>query len=161
MGRETTQRSYTIKEAAVLTGLPASTLRYYETVGVISPVARGASSKHRVYDEDDLDELMWVACLAATGMSVSDMRTYVANGRLGPQAAGEQIELLSQQAEKLAAEAKHLVLRQRYVALKVDYWRAVQAGDAERVELISGEARNLADALQRSPKHKDLRADQP
>ncbi|MGO4257918.1 MerR family transcriptional regulator [Marmoricola sp. RAF53] len=149
MTRGTTQRSYTIKEAAVLTGLPASTLRYYESIGVISPISRGASSKHRVYDEDDLDELMWVACLAATGMSVSDMRTYVANGRLGPDAAADQIELLSNQAERLAAEAEHLVLRQRYVALKVDYWHAVRAGDAERAELLSGEARKLADALKR------------
>ena len=64
------RREYTIKEAAALTGLPASTLRYYESIGVIAPVGRGASSGHRVYDEEDLDQIMWVACLAATGMSV-------------------------------------------------------------------------------------------
>ena len=97
MSARTIQHSYTIKEAAALTGLPASTLRYYESIGVISPISRGASSKHRVYDEDDLDQLMWVACLAATGMSVSDMRQYVANGQLGPAAAGEQIAVLSEQ----------------------------------------------------------------
>jgi DNA-binding transcriptional MerR regulator len=79
----TAQHSYTIKEAAALTGLPASTLRYYESIGVITPISRGASSKHRVYDEDDLDQLMWIACLAATGMSVADMRQYVANSRSG------------------------------------------------------------------------------
>jgi DNA-binding transcriptional MerR regulator len=152
VSQQTTQRSYTIKEAAALTGLPASTLRYYETIGVISPIGRGASSKHRVYDEDDLDQLMWVACLAATGMSVSDMRTYVANGRLGPNAAADQIELLSNQAERLAAEAEQVALRQRYVALKVSYWQAVQAGDNERADLISSEARKLADALKRREK---------
>jgi DNA-binding transcriptional MerR regulator len=154
VSQQTTQRSYTIKEAAALTGLPASTLRYYETIGVISPISRGASSKHRVYDEDDLDELMWVACLAATGMSVSDMRSYVANGRLGPQAAADQIQLLSQQAERLVAEAEHLALRQRYVAVKVEYWRAVQAGDTHGADLISGEARKLADALKRPEKER-------
>ena len=69
------QHTYTIKEAAALTGLPASTLRYYESIGVIAPVGRGESSKHRVYDESDLDQIMWVACLAATGMSVSDMQS--------------------------------------------------------------------------------------
>jgi len=63
-----TPPTYTIKEAATLTGFPASTLRYYETIGVIAPIGRGASSKHRVYDEDDLNQLIWVACLAATGM---------------------------------------------------------------------------------------------
>ncbi len=34
-------------------------------------ISRGASSRHRVYGEGDLDQLMWIACLAATGMSVS------------------------------------------------------------------------------------------
>jgi len=143
----TTRRSYTIKEAAALTGLPASTLRYYETIGVISPISRGASSKHRVYDEDDLDQLMWVACLAATGMSVSDMRTYVANGSAGPAAAREQVDLLTAQARRLAEEAEQVALRQRYVRIKIDYWHAVEAGDDARADLLSGEARTLADEL--------------
>jgi DNA-binding transcriptional MerR regulator len=148
----TSPHSYSIKEAATLTGLPASTLRYYESIGVISPISRGASSKHRVYDEDDLDQLMWIACLAATGMSVSDMRQYVANGQLGPSAAGEQIDLLTAQSQRLAVEAEHLALRQRYVQLKIDYWHAVAAHDTDRAELISGEAGALADQLTRARK---------
>ena len=140
-------RSYSIKEAAALTGLPASTLRYYEQIGVIAPISRGASSKHRVYDEDDLDQLMWIACLAATGMSVRDMRQYVANGALGPSAAARQGELLSAQAERLAREAEQVALRQQYVRIKVDYWHAVEAGDEDRAQLLSAEARTLADAL--------------
>ena len=147
MSARISQHEYTIKEAAALTGLPASTLRYYESIGVIAPISRGASSKHRVYDEDDLDQLMWVACLAATGMSVSDMKKYVANGQLGPSAAREQIELLTEQQRRLALEAKHVALRQRYVALKIDYWHATDAGDDARAELLSGEARKLADDL--------------
>lgn len=147
MSASTTEREYSIKEAAALTGLPASTLRYYESIGVIAPIARGASSKHRVYDESDLDQLMWIACLAATGMSVSDMKQYVANGQLGPGAAQDQIELLAAQQQRLAAEAEHLVLRERYVRLKIEYWQAVDAGDDDRAETISGEARKLADQL--------------
>lgn len=145
-----TQHTYTIKEAAALTGLPASTLRYYESTGVISPISRGASSKHRLYDEDDLDQLMWVACLAATGMSVADMRQYVANGQVGPAAAKDQIDLLAAQADRLDVEAAQIAVRQRYVRLKIDYWHAVDAGDAERAELISGEARVLADQLKQT-----------
>jgi DNA-binding transcriptional MerR regulator len=145
-----TTSEYTIKEAAALTGLPASTLRYYEQIGVITPISRGASSKHRVYDEDDLDQLMWVACLAATGMSVSDMRQYVTNGELGPSAAGAQIKLLEAQQQRLALEAEYVALRQRYVRLKIDYWHAVGAGDTARAELLSSEARTLADELKRA-----------
>lgn len=150
MDARTTQREYTIKEAAALTGLPASTLRYYESIGVIAPIARGASSKHRVYDESDLDQLMWIACLAATGMSVSDMRQYSANGRLGPSAAQDQIQLLSAQQRRLAVEAEQIAIRQRYVSMKIDYWHAIQAGDAERADLIAGEARLLADQLKQA-----------
>ena len=146
---ETAQRSYTIKEAAVLTGLPASTLRYYESIGIVPAISRGASSKHRVYDEADLDQLMWIACLSATGMSVADMRRYVANRELGSAAAGEQIELLTAQQQRLALEAEHIAVRQRYVRLKIDYWHAVEAHDLDRAELLSGQARELADRLKR------------
>lgn len=152
MSTRTTPHTYSIKEAAALTGLPASTLRYYESIGVITPISRGDSSKHRVYSDADLDLLTWVACLAATGMSVSDMRRYVANGQLGPTAAAEQIELLTAQQQRLAIEAQQVALRKRYVELKIDYWRAVQAGDDARVELLSSEAGVLAKELKRADK---------
>ncbi len=150
MTASTTQRSYTIKEVAALTGLPASTLRYYESIGVITPISRGASSKHRVYDEDDLDQLMWVACLAATGLSVAEMRTYVANGKVGPDAARDQITLLTGQQARLKAEAEQLALRQRYVALKIDYWTAVDAGETARSRQISAQADALAEELRQN-----------
>jgi DNA-binding transcriptional MerR regulator len=148
---QTAQHQYTIREAAALTGLPASTLRYYEGIGVIPPVSRGESSGHRVYLESDLDQLTSVACLAATGMSIGDMRRYVANAPRGASAAGEQVALLSEQQQRLAVEAEQLALRQRYVALKIDYWHAVDAGDDARAQRISADARALADGLKRVP----------
>lgn len=81
---------------------------------------------------------------------MSDRRQYVANGQLGPPAAGEQIDLLAEQERRLTLEAEHIALRQRYVRLKIGYWHAVEAGDTERAELISGEARALADELKMS-----------
>ncbi|MFB0834588.1 MerR family transcriptional regulator [Arthrobacter halodurans] len=142
--------TYSIKEASALSGLPASTLRYYESIGVIAPIGRGASSRHRVYTEEDLDLLTWVACLSATGMSVGDMRRYVENGALGPAAAPGQIELLEAQQEQLALEAKSIALRRRYVGLKIEYWRAVQAGDDARAMQLSDEARALAEDLKKT-----------
>jgi hypothetical protein len=81
------------------------------------------------------------------------MKQYVANGQLGASAAGEQIDLLAAQERRLALEAEHLVLRQRYVRLKIDYWQAVQAGNDARAELLSAEARALADELKRAKQH--------
>jgi len=148
----TPERTYTIRQAAALTGLPARTLRYYEDIGVVPAVARGESSGHRVYDEADLDLLTWVACLAATGMSVADMRRYVANGAEGVCAADEQIELLRTQQAQLAVEAEMLAVRRRYVDIKIAYWQAIQDGDQARVADLEAQARELADTLKKNPK---------
>lgn len=70
---------YTIREVAKLSGLPESTLRYYETIGLIHPITRDASSKHRVYNEHDVNFAIAIACLNATSLSLEDMRTYLKN----------------------------------------------------------------------------------
>jgi DNA-binding transcriptional MerR regulator len=141
------ERTYTIKEAAALAGLPASTLRYYESIGVTAPVARGESSGHRVYTDADVELLTGVACMAAIGMPVSDMRHYVENGRLGPGAAEQQIALLTERAERLAEEARLVRARRKYVTIKIDYWHAVAAGDEAEAGRLAGEARALLGQL--------------
>src|SRR5256714_6367342 len=120
---------YTIREVARLSGLPESTLRYYETIGLIHPITRDASSKHRVYNEHDVNFAVAIACLNATGMSIEDMRTYLKNRSQGAQAAKEQVELLETQKRRLAEEAHDLELRQRYVDIKIAYWQAVASSD--------------------------------
>ncbi|RRN58472.1 MerR family DNA-binding transcriptional regulator, partial [Caulobacter sp. 602-1] len=37
----------TIREASMISGLPESTLRYYEQSGIIAPITRDQSSGHR------------------------------------------------------------------------------------------------------------------
>jgi len=91
--------------------------------------------------------LTWVACLSATGMSVSDMRRYMENGAVGPEAAGDQVELLRAQQQKLELEAGRIAIRKRYVTIKIEYWQAVAAGNDGRVESLTREARALADEL--------------
>ncbi len=147
MTATTTKHTYTIKEAAALSGLPASTLRYYESIDVIAPVGRDESSKHRVYTEADMNFLIGVACLSATGMSVSDMRRYVENGKLGTAAAEQQIALLSERADRLAEEARLVKIRQHYVKIKIDYWHAAAAGDVVEAERLAAEARSLVKQL--------------
>lgn len=153
MSTTTTQRTYSIKETAALTGLAASTLRYYESIGVIGPIERGETSSHRIYSEDDLELLTSVACLSATGMSVDDMRTYVANGAIGPSAGTEQLRLLIGQQRRLVLEAEQIELRKQYVQIKIAYWEAVGAGDAARADALSDQARALADDLKKIKKH--------
>ncbi|GAC1371842.1 MAG: hypothetical protein NVSMB39_5900 [Candidatus Saccharimonadales bacterium] len=142
-----TPAKYSIMEAAKLSGLPESTLRYYESIGLIDKVARDPSSKHRVYSEDDVNLVVAVACLSATGMSIDDMRVYLGNRGQGADKAGEQMELLAAQAARLKDEAHYLKLRQRYVETKISYWQAVAAGDTQLAGKIGETAGDIAKEL--------------
>ena len=72
-----TNGAMSIQQAAAQLGLSVHTLRYYERVGLIAPVARAASG-HRQYSADDLSWLKLLSCLRATGMSIQGMREYAA-----------------------------------------------------------------------------------
>jgi DNA-binding transcriptional MerR regulator len=137
-------QTYTIKETAKLTGLAESNLRYYETIGLIPPVKRDGSSKYRVYSEADVDYIVSIACLSATGMSIEDMKAYLANVKKGEAAANEQIRLLDDQNQKLVDEEHNLKLRQKYLKTKAEYWKAIANRDMERANEISLQAVAIA-----------------
>jgi DNA-binding transcriptional MerR regulator len=145
--------THTIKDAAKLTGMPESTLRYYETIGLLDAVTRDPSSKHRIYSDEDINLAIAVACLSATGMSIGDMRSYLGNRTGGKDSAVNQVDLLEMQKRKLSEEAHYLTLRQRYVDIKIDYWRAVQEDDNQKVESM----RLLADTIAKELKQTKLR----
>ena len=88
-----------------------------------------------------------IACLNATGMSIEDMRTYLKNRFLGAQAANEQVALLETQKRRLAEEAQYLELRQRYVDIKIAYWKAVKSGDTQQIEATTERTCALAHEL--------------
>jgi len=137
-------QTYTIKEASEQCGLPESTLRYYESIGIIDTVARDETSKHRIYDEDDINLLDAVACLNAAGLSIEDMRAYMHNRIRGATAAKEQIALLQAQHERIKGEATFLALREEYVRTKLSYWRAVDDGDEALAKQVGAHAKSIA-----------------
>ena len=63
----------------MISGLPESTLRYYEQIGIIDPIARDPSSGHRAYTDEDIQSLVTISCLSATGMPLEAMREYLKN----------------------------------------------------------------------------------
>lgn len=141
--------TYSIREASRLTGLPSSTLRYYETIGIVRPVQRGETSKHRVYDQSDIDMLDTIACLNATGMKLDDMKAYIANASEKNIDAYEQVALLKTQQDRLDEEERHVKLRKEYVSLKIEYWKAYERKDETQVQEIAKRARRLAEDLKK------------
>src|SRR5215475_14366484 len=108
----------TIQEVSRRSGLSEPTLRYYEEIGLIGPVARDERSGHRRYRDEDLDTLQALACLRAMGVGIEDMRTYQVNRGRGHEAAGEQRDLLLRHAERIEAEIVRLHTHLDYLRAK-------------------------------------------
>jgi DNA-binding transcriptional MerR regulator len=103
----------TIQQVSRRTGLAESALRYYERIGLIDPVPRDESSGHRRYPPDQVAAIESLSCLRGTGMSVEDMRAYIANMERGQPGAADQHALFARHAERLRREIARLQLRQR------------------------------------------------
>jgi DNA-binding transcriptional MerR regulator len=129
----------TIAEAVARCGLPESTLRYWERIGLVRPIDRDASSHHRRYSREDVATLETLANLRAVGLSIEDMRAYLAGARRGDEAAGEQRALFEAHARRLADEVNALELRGRYLDLKVQYWSAREVGDLDKAADVAEE----------------------
>ena len=121
----------TIQDVSRRSGLSEPTLRYYEEVGLIGPIERDPSSRHRRYREQDLDTLQALACLRAMGVGIQDMRTYQANRAVGHAKAGAQRDLLLRHAERVDAEIKTLRIHLDYLRAKAALWDARDRGDAD------------------------------
>jgi MerR family copper efflux transcriptional regulator len=119
----------TIQDVSRRSGLSEPTLRYYEEIGLIGPIARDASSGHRRYQAEDLDVLQALACMRALGVGIEDMRVYQANRSRGHEAAAEQRDLLLRHAQRIEAEIAAQYTRLDYLRAKAALWDARARAD--------------------------------
>ena len=78
--------SYRIKDVAERSGFPATTLRYYESIGLL-PVAGRTDAGYRVYDDSALDRLAFIARAKQLGCHLEEITELVAvydGGECGP-----------------------------------------------------------------------------
>jgi DNA-binding transcriptional MerR regulator len=121
--------TWSIREAAEKCGLSQHTLRWYERIGLVGPIARDSDGRRR-FSDADLDWLTLVTRLRETGMPVSDMQRYAELVRSG---AGEpeRLELLKRHREAvrraLAAQKECLKL----LNAKIDTYSSL-AREADR-----------------------------
>jgi MerR family mercuric resistance operon transcriptional regulator len=64
--------AYTIGQLAHATGVPTSTVRYYERIGLLSPEGRTAGN-YRLYDEEALKRLHFIRAAQVTGFTLEDI----------------------------------------------------------------------------------------
>ncbi|MEP7177027.1 MAG: MerR family transcriptional regulator [Gemmatimonadales bacterium] len=129
----------TVQETAERTGLSEHTLRYYERAGLLSRVRRDGSSGHRRYSADDVSRISTLACLRATGMPLDQMRRYFKLAARGRGAAHSLRALLEEQACELEDRMRAMQGHREYVRRKIDYWKAVEAGQDTAAQAIADE----------------------
>jgi DNA-binding transcriptional MerR regulator len=98
-----TDRSYTIKETARVSGLTEDTLRYYERIGLVGPIGRN-SNGHRRYNAMDLAWIDFLTKMLATGMTLDTLNRYLALTRRGDTTTAERRTMLEQHARRLETD---------------------------------------------------------
>lgn len=68
-------KNYTIREISEMFGLPSSTLRYYESEGLLPEVPK-SSSRQRIYSDEHVERLKCINCFKRTGMTIPQLRKF-------------------------------------------------------------------------------------
>ena len=112
---------YSIRQVVQRTGIPASTLRFYEAKGLLAPVGRNGNGV-REYTDADLERLGSITCLKNTRMPIEEIRRFMelcGQGDATLQKRRDMVRILQEleaglsprgiYADELRAEALHRV----------------------------------------------------
>ena len=97
---------YTIKDMSELTGLPASTLRYYDKQGLL-PNLRRDGNNVRVFTDEDYGQLRIIDCLKRSGLSIKDIKRFIDMAGKEEALAG-RLEIFRRRREILRKELEDL-----------------------------------------------------
>lgn len=112
--------TYSIREVSQQFNLPASTLRYYEKVGLLKEIPR--NGKHRVYSQEHLNRLGAIQCFKQTGMSINQIQKFFYyEDETGDFDA--LIELLTQQSQAINQQLTLLLENQNHIQQKLAHYQ--------------------------------------
>jgi len=115
----------TITEVAELTRIGAHTLRYYEKIRLLTPIARTRSG-HRRYSDADLAWLEFIRRLRATGMPICEMQQFAALRRRGDATIEPRRELLEVHQASVRSQIVQLKTSLAVIEEKIAYYRGLE-----------------------------------
>lgn len=125
---------YTIQQVAEQTGLTSYTLRYYEDIGLLDPIARAANG-HRRYSEADLNRIMMLMRLRKTNMSLDDMKYFIGLYREGSATAAERRKMLEAHRQVITEQIEELCEIQRFIDYKIGLYTEEEQAHNEQYEV--------------------------
>ena len=131
---------YTMMEACRQAAMPYETLKFYCNQGLVPNVKRDKNNR-RIFDEHDLAWIKDLACLKKCGMSIQEMKEYLALCLQGAGTIPRRKELLAEKQQALRAQIAELDDCVAYIDWKQGFYDDVLAGRRPYVS-------NLIPALQ-------------
>jgi MerR family transcriptional regulator, copper efflux regulator len=113
-----------IKEAEAATGLPAKTIRYYEEIGLVSPLR--AANGYRAFRPRDIETLRFLANARSLGFSTRDCRALL-DLRQDDKRASADVKRI---AQGHLDEIDHKIARLETLRAQLAYMVQSCAGDA-------------------------------
>jgi DNA-binding transcriptional MerR regulator len=127
----------TITEVAQRTGLSAYTLRYYERIGLISPVARATGGQRR-YAAADMDWLDFLLRLRTTGMPIQGMQAFASLRSEGNATVPERREMLEAHSATVLAQVRALQQSEKVLQAKIAHYRQIEHALSQDHPLVEG-----------------------
>ncbi|WP_445576691.1 DNA-binding transcriptional regulator, MerR family [Pseudomonas sp. E141] len=116
----------TIDQVAKRTGLTAYTLRYYERIGLLAPVARTAGGQ-RLYAPTDMAWLEFLLRLRTTHMTIGKMQTFAKLRSAGDSTIAERRQMLESHLQDVQAEVAAMQKAVAALQVKIDHYRALES----------------------------------
>ena len=123
---------YTIQQVSKMTGIPSSTLRFYDKAGLLPFLSRGAAG-YRMFSDLDLGSIQIIQCLKKTGLSIDQIRLFTEWVREGDATLEKRRELFRQQKKEIENRIKALEETLDVVNYKCAYYDEAIAAGTEKV----------------------------
>lgn len=121
---------YSMKETCEKTDLTYQTLKYYCNEGLIPNVKRNTNN-YRVFDEQNIAWIKSLSCLKNCGMSISEMKEYLALCLKGKSTIPERKVILDCKQKDLKKKMKEIQDSLDYIDWKQNFYDDVLSGKTE------------------------------
>ena len=118
---------YSMKEACTLTNMTYENLKFYCNEGLVPNVKRD-SRNYRVFDEHDIKWIQSLNCLKRCGMSIAEMKEYLALCMEGEGTIPERKVILAEKKETLLQSIAELQKSVAYIDWKQGFYDDVLSG---------------------------------
>ena len=118
---------YSMKEACTLTNMTYENLKFYCNEGLVPNVKRDRRY-YRVFDEHDIKWIQSLNCLKSCGMSIAEMKQYLALCMEGEGTIPERKVILAEKKETLLKSITELQKAVAYIDWKQRFYDDVLSG---------------------------------